>query len=285
MRLRDFVVASLAVVSAMAVRDAGAEALWRLVAQSHMVVVGAPVVPVRDILKAQRADDHRYVDISVPVIQCIKGDVCAGTVVIRHYTKPIPFKPRPQALIELNAKQSIFFLVQIDEKYSKEVRFAGNTHEALRPHSDAVARRILSAVKSQERLLAEFPAKFRPEQDPLYHKVAALVEATLQRDTQENAFRQLAALSQAGVPAMIMLMDDRRPLPVKRISLVKRSPGSFEGVRHYRPEVVVDALAIILNQLTGETFGQIENGASERQRKAEIEGWRVYLSRRALGAP
>ena len=81
---------------------------------------------------------------------------------------------------------------------------------------------------------------------------------------------------------MIMLMNDRRELAIKDISL-RNSPGFFEPFRHYGPEVVADALAAILNQVTGEDFGTIHNGGSEHQRRAAIDGWRVYLHRTRFG--
>jgi hypothetical protein len=39
---------------------------------------------------------------------------------------------------------------------------------------------------------------------------------------------------------------------------------------------VVDGLAAVLNQMTGERFGSIENGGSSRQRDATVAGWRVF---------
>jgi hypothetical protein len=68
--------------------------------------------------------------------------------------------------------------------------------------------------------------------------------------------------------------------------LGNKSSGAFEGIRHYGPEVIVEALAAILNQITGESYSpQIVNGGTERERKAAIDGWRIYLSRRASAVP
>ena len=72
-------------------------------------------------------------------------------------------------------------------------------------------------------------------------------------------------------------MDDRHPLPIRHIELANKAPDAFEGIRQYEPELVVDALAAILNQITGEGFGWIYNGGSERERQAEVAGWRAYL--------
>ena len=58
-------------------------------------------------------------------------------------------------------------------------------------------------------------------------------------------------MGQSAVPAMIMLMDDRRRLPVQHISL-RNNPQDFEAHGHYGPEVVTDAITAILNQITAE---------------------------------
>lgn len=104
----------------------------------------------------------------------------------------------------------------------------------------------------------------------------------LNRRKQKKAFAQLEALGMAAVPAMIMHMDDRRELPVKAISL-RNSPNSFEEFRHYGPEVLADAIAAILEQVTGESFGTMHNGASEPHRNTEIDAWRIYLHRTRFG--
>ena len=72
-------------------------------------------------------------------------------------------------------------------------------------------------------------------------------------------------------------MDDRRALTNPTISLVNHSPDAFEGIRHYGPKVMVDALVAVLNQVTGESFGFIYNGGTTQERDAAVRGWRIYL--------
>ncbi|MEJ0070737.1 MAG: hypothetical protein WDO24_20665 [Pseudomonadota bacterium] len=83
------------------------------------------------------------------------------------------------------------------------------------------------------------------------------------------------------VPAIVTLMDDRKPLPVPAISLANSFPGAFEGIRHYGPKLMVDALAAVLNQITGRNFGFIYNGASEEERRSAVDGWRHYALTRS----
>ncbi len=44
---------------------------------------------------------------------------------------------------------------------------------------------------------------------------------------------------------------------------------------------MVDALAAVLNQITGRNFGFIYNGASEEERRSAVDGWRHYALTRS----
>src|SRR5262249_52475565 len=87
-------------------------------------------------------------------------------------------------------------------------------------------------------------------------QVASLIEKMVHKRTEHKAFADLEALGCPAVPFIIQRMDDRRKLTDPTISL-ENPPNAFEGLRHYNPEEVVDALAAILNQLTGQNFGFI----------------------------
>jgi hypothetical protein len=109
------------------------------------------------------------------------------------------------------------------------------------------------------------------------NRVLFLIEQMTKQRTEQKAFAELEALGCAAVPATIRRMDDRRNLPDPRISLRNKSPKAFEGLRHYGPEKVVDALAAILNQVTGQDFGFIYNGATDEERSKAVQEWREYL--------
>lgn len=117
--------------------------------------------------------------------------------------------------------------------------------------------------------------------EPIDDKVAALIERMLDKATEQQAFRELESLGCPAVPAIIRRMDDRRPLPDPNISLANKSPQAFEGMRHYGPKMIVDALAAILNQMTGQHFGFICNGGTEQERTKAIQGWRNFLKKTA----
>jgi len=118
---------------------------------------------------------------------------------------------------------------------------------------------------------AQAPAK------KIDHQVAALIEQMVSKRTEHQAFTKLEALGCAAVPAIIIRMDDRRNLPDQRMSLQNKSPDAFEGLRHYGPQKVVDAVAAILNQLTGQDFGFIYNGGTDDERAKAVKGWRNFL--------
>lgn len=108
-------------------------------------------------------------------------------------------------------------------------------------------------------------------------RVALLIERMLKANTEQKAFSDLEAIGCAAVPSIIRQMDDRRALHDPRISLRNESPNAFEGIRHYGPQEIVDALAAILNQLTGKDFGFIYNGSTDDERKRTVQGWRQFL--------
>jgi hypothetical protein len=96
-------------------------------------------------------------------------------------------------------------------------------------------------------------------------------------ETQDQAFRKLEALGTAGVPYMIGHLGDVRPLPRgSHISLENKAINAIEGIRHYRPKTIHDALAAILNQVTGQSFEWVYSGAQSDVRESNIVKWRSW---------
>lgn len=250
--------------------------LWKLVAQSHFIVEGVLDVPVTEIRLAAQSKKHRYVELGLAVEQVLKGELKERSLVIRFYTRPDPFGPAPKAVTDLTGKRVMVCLIRSDEPGCEGYYFAGDTPAALQASKPEAIGRTKQEIREQRQILEAFDKNFRPEQERVYPKVQQLIAATADSKKQQWAFRELQALGQDAVASMIMLMDDRRPLPVEKITL-KNPPGHWEAVRHYRPEVVGDALNAILNQITGESFGPIHGGASETERQATVSGWRIYL--------
>ena len=79
----------------------------------------------------------------------------------------------------------------------------------------------------------------------------------------------MEALGLPGVPYIIAHLGDDRPLPVAQISLANHAANAFEGMRHYSPKVVHDALSAILNQITGHSFEAVSSGSTPAQRASD----------------
>ena len=107
-------------------------------------------------------------------------------------------------------------------------------------------------------------------------QVSVLVDRMTIRNQEQDAFAQLEALGSPAVPYLVGHLADMRPLPEHEISLINNFPGAFEGLRHYSPQTVHDALAAILNQLTGRDFISVYNGASTLERQANTAQWRAW---------
>jgi hypothetical protein len=112
--------------------------------------------------------------------------------------------------------------------------------------------------------------------DPRSDEVNTLIGEMLRKDSEQQAFQRLEALGNDGVPYMVGHLDDLRPLPEARISLVNYSPKAFEGIRHYGPKTVHDALSAILNQVTRQHFEFVYNGATNEVRAKNTAGWRAW---------
>ncbi len=111
-------------------------------------------------------------------------------------------------------------------------------------------------------------------------QVARLIEKMVHKKTEHQAFADLEALGCAAVPAIIRRMDDRRKLPIPNIALTNKSRQAFEAQRFYDVEKVVDALDDILNQLTGQRFGSIDqDNPTEAQRTDTVARWREFLQK------
>ena len=121
------------------------------------------------------------------------------------------------------------------------------------------------------------PTLAEQPKDPMEAKVIMLIDQMLNEKTEARAFLEMEALGCPAVPAIIQHMDDRRKLPIAHFVLQNHSPGAFEATRQYNPDLMVDALAAILNQLTGRSFHFIYNCGSEQERTAEVKAWKKYL--------
>ena len=155
--------------------------------------------------------------------------------------------------------------------------FAGSTSNAMSTASANKIELVKREVEEQRQILARFDNLFSPSRENRYETVKSLIDnSTRDGERQQTAFRDLEALGMEAVAPIIMLMDDRRNLAIPQMS-VKNRLGHWEACRHYTLNKVVDAMNVILNQITGLSFGEIHNGGTELQRKETVNAWKIYL--------
>jgi hypothetical protein len=245
------------------------QAYWRLCAQSDAVVLGTLTVPRDSGGRIAGKDD--YARIEFHPTQIMKGKLTPEPFV-RYYLGVAPHEVEQKTLLALNGKPVIAFLIlAADDRSNPALYFAQNVHgvEAAVPQR---VKEIGAEIDRQKDVLAHWKS------DPSVSHFAAakvLIDKTTVRSSTTQAFKDIEALGHEGVSAIIAQMDDRRALGVQQIELVN-PPNFWEGIRHYGPKEVVDALSAILNQITAEDFGFIENGGSDAARDHAVEGWRIY---------
>lgn len=115
--------------------------------------------------------------------------------------------------------------------------------------------------------------------NPLAHQIDALIDQAVQPNTEAESLRKLEALGPDAIPNLVGHLGDMRSLPMPDIELSSRGGGKFEGIVHYKPVVVHDAVAAILNQLTGQSFVFVYNGASPEERQSNRAMWREWCER------
>jgi hypothetical protein len=249
-------------------------ALAKLVSESDLIVVAAPDVPIRLMQTAIRDGSPDYIDVPVREVSVLKGADAGANLTVRDYTGKTTYMPSPEALLAHTGKPSLLFLTRVDQ--GPVGVYLTHSLDALQDASPTRVEAVKTEVQRQQVLSAAPPPDaLLPHFKDVHDFLSALPQAT--PDQQKEIFRKLEALGDEGVPAMIAQMDDRRALAVPQITLVNNNPNAFEGLRHYGPELVVDALDAILNQITG-FGGFVVNGGSERERQAAVAAWRVYAS-------
>ena len=110
--------------------------------------------------------------------------------------------------------------------------------------------------------------------ESLESRISRLVDQTTKSEKAERkAFRELESIGNQAVPYVVGHLGDVRPLAVREITFENKAQDAFEGVRHYGPNTVHDALAAILNQITGQSFVIVYNGATPQEREENRRRW------------
>ena len=246
-----------------------------LVIKSHFIIKGKIDVPKSEIKLNKESNSHSYIELALKTGKIFKGKVKeTENISIRYYTDEKWYKPCTNTLIKLDNKEVIVFLV----KSNGALYFARSSPNSLLGVKKGMDEKIIEEIERQNEILSAPDRARSAEEELIYQKVKSLIETSLILEKQQSSYKDLEELGMKAVPAIISLMNDYRPLPSNRISFINKSKNSFEAIRHYGPEVVVDALAAILNQITGKSYGSIYNGATDNERRHTINGWKIYSS-------
>lgn len=241
----------------------------------------AAALVVRGIVRVDRnaveqaLEKGGHVDVKVEVQEMVHGPEHA-TVTFRSYVperaKPRPNDhPTPAELLALDGEDRIVFLCTVE---------GANYLVSGDDDAKAIAlpdRDVLAALKRREvlhRQLLRTPLPIDPRHEKPLKKI--LRDIVVDKDSQRDAFAALEKLGRDAVPTIIAKMDDRRQLPVRELKLANHAKDAFEAFRQYGPKRVVDGIAAVLNQLTGESFGSLYNGARDEERAIAVQAWTLY---------
>ena len=252
---------------------------WLDVAKSQFIVEGTYQVDTNKI-KDIRKTESDYITFDFSIDSVLKGDIPSKEINVTEYIYSKKEKPdfsKDTNLFLLNGKKSILFLVKSSADTSTFFITGHIINKALLPRTEEIRKSIISEMKLQEELTDSNKFFTICPNDKNSARVKELI-ADMHNGTKANdAYIELEKMGFNAVPGMICQMDDRRELAQKHISLENNYPDAWEAYRHYSPKVVVDVLEAILNQITGQSFGFIENGGTEEERANTVRGWRTYL--------
>lgn len=248
--------------------------LARLVAEADLIIVASPEVPAERLRSAMLEQAQEYIEVPLGGVTILKGEPESTSLTVRVYPRETSYAPSPEMLIRRHGQPTLFFLTRVDE--GPIGLYLTHSVNAVQEASQAQREVVQAELHRQQEAAQGFTINASlPHLGRVRELLSGLPHVSAER--QEQIFRDLEALGRDAVPAIVALMDDKRPLAHERMSLVNHAPDAFEAIRHYGPKLVVDALDAILNQLTG-FGGSIVNGGSERERRSAINAWRVFAA-------
>ena len=242
---------------------------WIRIAQSPYILTGTLHVDTNKINKIKMTNGD-YIEIDFAVDTVLKGDIPSKEIIINKYIhgeKRKNVHRNDSNLFLFNSKKSVITLA---------LGYSGGYYLGfIFPEADKI--KIKDEIAKQNEIIVKSAHEKICPTVQHSSKVKKLIENMLVESKATGAYTELEKLGFQAVPAIICQMDDQRELAVKHITLKNKSPQAWEAMRHYSPELVVDVLEAILNQVTGNSFGSIHNGGTEEERANTVNGWRIYL--------
>ena len=252
--------------------------LWLDVAKSRFIIAGTFQVDTNK-LKEIIETESGYLNFTLSIDSILKGELQTKELNIAKYIfskKDKSHRSNDSSLFLLNGKKTIDFLIESPAS-TESLFMLGNIDNSLTSKTEDTIKVITNEVKQQQEITDDKTFFSICPNDKNSARVKRLIADMHNGAKANDAYIELEKMGFDAVPSMICQMDDRRELAQKHISLENKNPKAWEAYRHYSPKVVVDVLEAILNQITGQSFGFIENGGTEEERANTVRGWRTYL--------
>ena len=253
------------------------EALWVGVLYSSSIVVA----DIDFSALAGDSPEEKYIEFPFVVRDCLKGSLPSTNLVLKVWSgnQKETEALRASAPTASTNGSVLLFLVGPFEEWSRECFLARGYRHAIQRADEKSIAETKREIGAQQRALEAFDRLVSPESLPHWSAVSnAVAELTIDADHQSRSVDAILDLGIEAVPALIVLMDDRRELPVQSVSL-ENSPGHWEAYRHYGPETVVDLVDALADHSVKIGLGSVTNGGTEQERRQAVVRWKLLLVR------
>lgn len=275
-RIPTFLFASLlAVLTGMASASGAVSELpnvgWYDVASSDLIIIGQlQNEDTRDFAK-------KHGDLKIRVIKVLKGDYDNKEVMVNYFVFSQLDKAWQKSLSQLDGKEVIVFANV--GRHDTELLIRTNPRvvpvRKYSPELEQIVEKEVAIESKRSAAMANILKDFRSI-DSQVTSAIDMITSSNQRDV-DTGTSELVNLGCRGVPAIILNMNDDRSFSGRYIK-IKNSENSFESFRTYRPQKILEALAAILNAITGLSFENIYNGGTPEERRLEYHDWLIYLT-------
>ncbi|MDX2106076.1 MAG: hypothetical protein SFY67_06700 [Candidatus Melainabacteria bacterium] len=172
----------------------------------------------------------------------------------------------------------IVFLVRIHNDRTNGYYLTESSPPSILPSSEMQLQLIRKEILNQEVINDNFSELSVAKPDKFDKEVKQLLNKLVDSETQDESWTKLVNLGSDAAPAFIRCMDDKRKIaPADYSSSSRTRKSAYDDHFHYSPQVVQDAVSILLNQSTRTGFYTTINGGTAEERKLDLAGWRVWL--------
>ncbi|MBP7860820.1 hypothetical protein KA183_03990 [bacterium] len=173
----------------------------------------------------------------------------------------------------------IAFLVHIQNERTDGFYLVDSSPTSVLPLNELQLNLVRKEILNQKLINENYPNLSISKPEKLDITVKQLLNGLVNSDTQEDCWMKLLNMDSKAIPALIRAMNDKRALRPGDFNSFSRKRKSFfyDDHFHYSPQVVQDAVSILLNQLTRISFHTTMNGGTAEERKLDLSGWRAWL--------